>query len=346
MELMDKTKLFKSEFYRGLEQTLRDWDEALGKNHEDAFVMRRLSWCLAQWEVYRKALKFICGTEYKFVRTDECFGACSVDGKDWLLYVEREPATCRCIQKVKEYGIKCNEVEYYNEDFVKLYLGQDVRVIETEKTVKVRDMEGNKIIHFPKLPVEKVKGMFKGFTPESIRVATEATQSLVEFGTDEEQKPEHIQKVTRKGIKAEGKRFWSDELTSLHLGKEVNVTTSKDSVYVMSMQGILLAMFDKSKGEPDEEQPVPAGEITPTPSMRKVMQELESAQESVWNPQNREALRKALWETLEMVLESELFTRAARRGLEDYEFVVSGNISTMVDSVLGRYERILHKVRD
>ena len=210
----------------------------------------------------------------------------------------------------------------------------------------VRDMEGNKIIHFPKLPVEKVKGMFKGFTPESIRVATEATQSLVEFGTDEEQKPEHIQKVTRKGIKAEGKRFWSDELTSLHLGKEVNVTTSKDSVYVMSMQGILLAMFDKSKGEPDEEQPVPAGEITPTPSMRKVMQELESAQESVWNPQNREALRKALWETLEMVLESELFTRAARRGLEDYEFVVSGNISTMVDSVLGRYERILHKVRD
>ena len=131
MELMDKTKLFKSEFYRGLEQTLRDWDEALGKNHEDAFVMRRLSWRLAQWEVYRKALKFICGTEYKFVRTDECFGACSVDGKDWLLYVEREPATCRCIQKVKEYGIKCNEVEYYNEDFVKLYLGQDVRVIET-----------------------------------------------------------------------------------------------------------------------------------------------------------------------------------------------------------------------
>ena len=279
MELEDKTKLFKSEFYKGLEQTLRDWDDALGKNHEDAFVMRKLSWCLAQWEVYRKALKFICGTEYKFIRTDECFGACSVDGKDWLLYVEREPSMCRCVQKVKEYGIKCNEVEYYNEDFVKLYLGQDVRVIETEKTVKVRDMEGNKIIHFPKLPVEKVKEMFKGFTPESIKVATEATQSLVEFGTE-------------------------------------------------------------------KEQPVPAGEITPTPSMRKVMQELESAQESVWNPQNREALRKALWETLEMVLESELFTRAARRGLEDYEFVVSGNISTMVDSVLGRYERILHKVRD
>lgn len=279
MELNDKTKLFKSEFYRGLEQTLRDWDEALGKNHEDVFVMRKLSWCLAQWEVYRKALKFICGTEYKFIRTDEYFGACSVDGKDWLLYVEREPATCRCVQKVKEYGIKCNEVEYYNEDFVKLYLGQDVRVIETEKTVKVRDLQGNKIIHFPKLPVEKVKEMFKGFTPESIRIATEATQSLVEFGT----------------------------------GKE---------------------------------QPVPAGEITPTPSMRKAMQELESAQESVWNPQNRAALRKALWETLEIVLESELFTRAARRGLEDYEFVVSSNISTMVDSVLGRYERILHKVRD
>lgn len=221
MEIMEKTKLFKSEFYKGMERTIHDWDDALGKDREDAAVMRKLSWCLAQWEVYRKAIKFIYGTEYHFSRTDEYFGLCDEDGKDWLLYVEREPATCQCIQKVREYGIKCNEAEYYNEEFVELYLGEEVRVIETEKTVKVRDMQGNKIIHFPKLPVEKVKG-------------------------------------------------------------------------------------------------------------------------SVWNPQNRAALEKALWETLEMVLESELFTNAAQRGLEDYEFIVSSNISTMVDSVLGKYEQIIH----
>lgn len=221
MEIMEKTKLFKSEFYKGMERTIHDWDEALGMNREDAAVMRKLSWCLAQWEVYRKAIKFIYGTEYHFSRTDEYFGLCDEDGKDWLLYVEREPATCQCIQKVREYGIKCNEAEYYNEEFVELYLGEEVRVIETEKTVKVRDMQGNKIIHFPKLSVEKVK-------------------------------------------------------------------------------------------------------------------------ESVWNPQNRAALEKALWETLEMVLESELFTNAAQRGLEDYEFIVSSNISTMVDSVLGKYEQIIH----
>lgn len=221
MEIMEKTKLFKSEFYKGMERTIHDWDEALGMNREDAAVMRKLSWCLAQWEVYRKAIKFIYGTEYHFSRTDEYFGLCDEDGKDWLLYVERKPATCQCIQKVREYGIKCNEAEYYNEEFVELYLGEEVRVIETEKTVKVRDMQGNKIIHFPKLSVEKVK-------------------------------------------------------------------------------------------------------------------------ESVWNPQNRAALEKALWETLEMVLESELFTNAAQRGLEDYEFIVSSNISTMVDSVLGKYEQIIH----
>lgn len=108
MEIMEKTKLFKSEFYKGMESTIHDWDEALGMDREDAAVMRKLSWCLAQWEVYRKAIKFISGTEYHFSRTDEHFGLCDEDGKDWLLYVEREPATCQCIQKVREYGIKCN----------------------------------------------------------------------------------------------------------------------------------------------------------------------------------------------------------------------------------------------
>lgn len=60
----------------------------------------------------------------------------------------------------------------------------------------------------------------------------------------------------------------------------------------------------------------------------------------------REALRKALQETMEIVLESELFTNAAKRGIEDYEFLVSHNIPMMTDSVLGIYERILYEVRD
>ena len=61
---------------------------------------------------------------------------------------------------------------------------------------------------------------------------------------------------------------------------------------------------------------------------------------------NREALRKALQETMEIVLESELFTNAAKRGIEDYEHVVSCNIPMMTDLVLSIYENILFEVRD
>lgn len=239
MEIMEKTKLFKSEFYKGMERTIHDWDDALGKDREDAAVMRKLSWCLAQWEVYRKAIKFIYGTKYHFSRTDEYFGLCDEDGKDWLLYVEREPATCQCIQTVREYGIKCNETEYYNEEFVELYLGEEVRVIETEKTVKVRDMQGNKIIHFPKLPVEKVKEMFKGFTTESIRVAAEATQPLVEETAFSKQR------VTRRGIIIDGIEYWDADFIYLNLGRTVMVECTSCFVNVHSETGTLLHVFRK-----------------------------------------------------------------------------------------------------
>lgn len=60
--------------------------------------------------------------------------------------------------------------------------------------------------------------------------------------------------------------------------------------------------------------------------------------------QKREALRRALQETMEIVLESELFTNAAKRGIEDYEFIVSHNIPMMVDLTLSRYENILREI--
>lgn len=60
----------------------------------------------------------------------------------------------------------------------------------------------------------------------------------------------------------------------------------------------------------------------------------------------REALQRALWETMKIVLESELFTNAAKREIEDYKFIVSNNIPMMTDSVLGIYERILHEIRE
>lgn len=84
-----------------------------------------------------------------------------------------------------------------------------------------------------------------------------------------------------------------------------------------------------------------------TREMQRIAREYKpNATSSNDRTQRREALRKALQETMEIVLESELFTNAAKRGIEDYEFIVSHNILMMTDSVLGIYERILHKVRD
>lgn len=60
----------------------------------------------------------------------------------------------------------------------------------------------------------------------------------------------------------------------------------------------------------------------------------------------REALRQAVMETMEIMLNSGIFTNAAKRCPEDYRFIVSSNLTTMADSIAGRYERILNKVGD
>lgn len=44
---------------------------------------------ISEWRAYQKALKFITGKEYFFTRTDECYGICTEDEKDWLYYVGR-----------------------------------------------------------------------------------------------------------------------------------------------------------------------------------------------------------------------------------------------------------------
>lgn len=67
-------------------------------------------------------------------------------------------------------------------------------------------------------------------------------------------------------------------------------------------------------------------------------------EEKAMNLKEREALRQAVMETMEVILTSDLFANAARRSQEDYHFLVSHNVSTMADSVAGRYERILNKV--
>lgn len=210
---MNKKKFMETEFGSELEDTISAWDKALeaqwfhGYDSEEyKRGMQAALWCQAQWEVYKLALKQFYGVEYCFTRTDEYYGLCTEDERDWLMKVDRE---------------QTEFLEYHNStDEIK------------EAMRKTREMQ-------------RIAGKYK-----------------------------------------------------------VNSSTCTQ---ISAMD--LVSASDERKCK-------------------------------------RDALRKALQETMEIVLESELFTNAAKRGIEEYERVVSCNIPMMSDLVLGIYERILHKVRE
>ena len=51
--------------------------------------MKRVESLFAQLEVYKMAIKYFCGIEYHFTRTDEYFGLVTEDETDWLIKIER-----------------------------------------------------------------------------------------------------------------------------------------------------------------------------------------------------------------------------------------------------------------
>lgn len=84
---LNKEQFLKTEFGSELERTIIAWDEALEKHNrtgEDKDILRTLAWCQAQWEVYRMAMKQFYGVEYHFTRTDEYYGLCTEDERDFL----------------------------------------------------------------------------------------------------------------------------------------------------------------------------------------------------------------------------------------------------------------------
>lgn len=46
---------------------------------------KKIELCMAQWEIYKIALKQFFGIEYQFTRTEEYFGAVTEDESDWLI---------------------------------------------------------------------------------------------------------------------------------------------------------------------------------------------------------------------------------------------------------------------
>lgn len=90
--MLNKEKFLKTEFGSGIKRVVEVWDQALEKpnRYTDPEVLRTLTCCQAQWEVYKLAMKQFYDIEYCFTRTDEYYGLCTEDESDWLMKVERE----------------------------------------------------------------------------------------------------------------------------------------------------------------------------------------------------------------------------------------------------------------
>lgn len=82
---MKKERFLKTELGSGMVECVTAWDRWL-----DEKDVKAAFWCQAQWEVYQMAIRQFYGTEYHFTRTEEYFGICSKDEKDWLLKIEKE----------------------------------------------------------------------------------------------------------------------------------------------------------------------------------------------------------------------------------------------------------------
>lgn len=84
---LNKEKFLKSELGGNLDECVKSWDFAIrGGNRTKPLA----DWCQAQWEVYQIMFRQMYGIEYHFSRTEEYFGICTEDCKDWLIKVERE----------------------------------------------------------------------------------------------------------------------------------------------------------------------------------------------------------------------------------------------------------------
>ena len=82
---LNKKEFLKTVLGAGICNCVDCWDLYLEKrNYVDAGM------CQLQWEVYQTAIKQFYGIFYHFTRTDEYYGICTADEKDWLYKFEKK----------------------------------------------------------------------------------------------------------------------------------------------------------------------------------------------------------------------------------------------------------------
>lgn len=79
---LNKENFLNSELGSNLLECIESWDWALRGGVKTKPLA---DWCQAQWEVYQIMFRQIFHINYHFTRTDERFGICTENEKDWLI---------------------------------------------------------------------------------------------------------------------------------------------------------------------------------------------------------------------------------------------------------------------
>lgn len=97
---LNKEEFLQTEFGETLRETVDSLDKSLDEKSETAqdptqysefaYWNRVCKICTERWSIFQLAMKHFYGIDYHFTRTDEYYGVCTEDDKDWLFKVERK----------------------------------------------------------------------------------------------------------------------------------------------------------------------------------------------------------------------------------------------------------------
>lgn len=156
---LNKEEFLQSELGQSLKGYLIEWDRALDDLAKYGFgtpdyneAQKNVFICSEMWVGFRMALKYFCGVDYHFTRTDDYFGVCTNDGKDWLFKINRHTGKEVAAPDVAELKVK-------------------ITADTTELQEGIAELEALPLIeHKPQMPEEKKKlvGLLMDFVEDAV----------------------------------------------------------------------------------------------------------------------------------------------------------------------------------
>ncbi len=148
---LNKEEFLQTELGRSLKDCITAWDCFLDNLAQCGFdtpdykaTQHAADICKVEWDIYRMALKHFYGVDYHFTRTDDYFGVCTEDEKDWLFKLNRHTGKEVAVPKVAEPDVAELKVK--------------ITADTTELQEGIAELEALPLMkHEPQMPEEKKK---------------------------------------------------------------------------------------------------------------------------------------------------------------------------------------------